>query len=84
MEISSKFNERCRTKPLAFVSLAHVFTALHFFPLQLWGVEVYTYVFLTSALDEGKLSIPFPSRFTLGDISPEHIAREAWWAPKPV
>jgi len=51
---------------------------------QQWGVEVQTHLFLTSALDEGMLSVPLPSHFTLGDIFPVHIAREAWWAPKPI
>jgi len=37
-----------------------------------WGVEVQTHLFLISALDEGTLSIPLPSRFTLEDIPSTH------------
>jgi hypothetical protein len=48
------------------------------------GVDVYTNVFLTSALTGDEWSASCPGRFTPGKRAPLPIGLEAGWNPEPV
>jgi hypothetical protein len=48
------------------------------------GVDVYTHIFLTSAVDGGEWSASRPARFTPGKEPSVPTRWEAGWTPEPV
>jgi hypothetical protein len=46
------------------------------------GVDLYIYIFLTSAIAGGYWSVPRPGRFTPGERAPDTHRIEGWLGPR--